>query len=96
MTLSVPEFANVVAALAEKSLCLLNLPDCDTERPRWPMDGVPGIDDEGVTSPLFLPLPPAPAPLASRKMELMKSPTSPVGALLLGVDGPPEPLPGVV
>lgn len=93
MTLSVPELATCVVMLEEKSLCLLIRPD-DKERPRLPIDGVPGIDDEGVTSPLLIPLPPAPL---SRKIALMKSPTSPPPPVVrLGVEGPPEPLPGVV
>ena len=89
-TLSVPEFISVVA---EKSLCLLILPG---ESAMLPMDGVLGMEDEGVTSPLLRPLPFPEDSLLSRKMALMNSPTSPPAAApLLGVEGPPEAPPGV-
>lgn len=66
-----------------KSLCRLALPDNEfVGRPMFcPNAGVPGIEEEGVRSPLS-----TPPPLLSLNMELRISSTSPV---LRGVDGPP-------
>lgn len=66
-TWSVPEFVDPPKFTGRrsdaKSLCLLALPEPDHESTEcagrfvaWPIAGVPGTDDEGVNSPLSLPL----------------------------------------
>lgn len=87
ITLSVAEFvdgARVVPILEAKSLFRLALPDRELGRSEVPINGVPGIEEEGVSSPLskspFL----APGPLLSRRIELRRSSTS----LFLGVKDP--------
>lgn len=75
ITLSVAEFCDggtVVAMLDEKSLARLTRPETDAGRFDWPRDGVPGIDDPGVGSPLS-----PPVPRLSRRRLLRMSSTSP-------------------
>lgn len=70
-----------------KSLFRLALPDRDElGRYEVPIDGVPGIEEEGVNSPLSKFPPLAPGPRLCRS-ELSRSSTS-ATAFFLGVEGP--------
>ncbi len=74
ITLSVAEFvdgASVVPMLDAKPLFRLALPDIELGRYVWLIDGVPGMKDEGVNSPLSKFPPPVPG-RPSRIRELSK------------------------
>lgn len=84
ITLSLFDGASVVPMIDAKSLLRLSLPDWELGRKALPIEGVPGNEDDGVSSALSKCPPFALGPRLVPKTELSKSSTS----FFWGVEGP--------